>query len=119
MPLSKKELKALKRKMAESDPDGLKKIKANSKLRKNVKKEIIRNKTYMTGENRRQKTRLWNFKVNQVVYVHEYMGKVNLGLIISDKEYFKQSVKENCFFVLVDSTVRMIDGKQIRSLPEV
>tara|TARA_B100000035_G_scaffold123064_2_gene104730 strand:+ start:1224 stop:1583 length:360 start_codon:yes stop_codon:yes gene_type:complete len=119
MPLSKKELKALKRKMAESDPDALKKIKANSKLRKKVKKEIIRNETYMTGENRRQKTRLWNFKVNQVVYVHDYMGKVNLGLIISDKEYFKQSVKENCFFVLVDSTVRMINGNQIRSLPEV
>jgi len=119
MPLSKKELQALKRKMAESDPDALKKIKANSKSRKKVKKEVIRNKTYMTGENRKQKTRLWNFKVNQVVYVHDYMGKVELGLIVSDKEYFAKSVKENCFFILVNNSVRMINGNQIRSLPEV
>lgn len=117
MPLSKKQLKDLKKKMVKSDPDALKEIKAKSKLRKKLKKEIIRN-SIASGENRRLKTRLWNFKVNQTVYV-QHMGKVEIGLVISDSEYFMRHVKENCFFVLLNSTVYMINGKQIRSIPEV
>jgi len=118
MPLSKKELRALKNKMAENDPDMLKKIKVASKSRKKAVKEVLKNKTYMIGENRKQKTRRWNFKVNQVVYVYD-SGTVDLGLIISDKEYFMKSVRENCFFVLVNNTVCMLNGKQIRAIPEV
>lgn len=116
MPLSKKELNALKKKMVKSDPQALKKIKTKAKLRKNIKKEIVKNEVYMSENSRRQKVRLWNFKTNQVVYVHDHTGKVSLGLVISDKEYFNNTVKENCFFVLIDCAVRMIDGSSIRSI---
>ena len=113
MALSKKDLKSLKQKMKDSNPGALKAIKQSSSERKSItKKTIIKNEDFK----RVKSVVRWNFKVNQLVNIQYYAGKPSLGLIVSDFEYFNSRVEKNCFFVLIDNSVKQIDGRYLREI---
>ena len=113
MPLSKKELNALKQKMKNSNPAALNNIRQNSSSRnKATVKKVIKKESYKQPKSIVR----WNFKENQLVKLDYEIENCNIGLIVSDYEYFSSRVEKNCFFVLVKNTVRQIDGRYLRSL---
>ena len=57
-----------------------------------------------------------DFKPNQLVKVQHYSGNGLIGLIVSDFEYFNSRVEKNCFFVLINNSVKQIDGKYLREI---
>ena len=110
MPLSKKELKALKEKMKAKDQNVISNIRKNlSPTTKQIKSTIKRE----GFENKKSIVR-WNFEVNELVSIT--YDKNLIGLIVSDFEYFSRKVEKNCFFVLVNSTVKQFDGRYLRRL---
>lgn len=111
MSLSQKELKAFKEKLRQKDPSALSSIK-NRKSNREVSKKIVYKKDKV---NERKNIVRWNFSVNQLVtFVGAFNGEI--GLIISDFEYFSRKVEKNCFFVLVDNRVVQLDGRYIRAV---
>ena len=113
MALSKKELKDLKQKMSVSNPDALKAIRQSSSERKSAtKKSVIKNEDFK----RVKSVVRWNFKPNQLVSIQKNISPDLIGLIVSDFEYFNSRVEKNCFFVLVNNSVRQIDGRYLREI---
>tara|TARA_B100000035_G_scaffold289408_1_gene275799 strand:- start:772 stop:1104 length:333 start_codon:yes stop_codon:yes gene_type:complete len=110
MALSKKQLRELKNKLQEKDQNAIANIrKAKGPTQKQVKK-TIRAKDFT----QKKSVVRWNYKVNDLVRVT--YGDGSIGLIISNFEYFSRKVEKNCFFVLIDNTVKQIDGRYIRQL---
>jgi len=108
MSLSRKDLKELKSKMAKQNPGGLHAAKmaakqATSKLvKQTIRKENVEKKKSVVR---------WNYKTNQLVTVSTTN---QIGLIVSDFEYFSKRVEKNCFFVLIGNSVKQLDGKYLR-----
>ena len=110
MPLSRKELKEIKEKMTKKDQNALKNIKKSARpSTKNIKKTIKRE-----GFAKQKSVVRWNFEVNDLVKIT--YGLNQIGLIVSDFEYFSSKVEKNCFFILVENTVKQIDGRYMRRL---
>ena len=110
MSLSRKQLKEIKNKLQEKDQNALSKIR-------NSKSQTVRQvKTTIKNENYQQKKSVvrWNYKVNDLVRIT--YGEESIGLIISNFEYFSKRVEKNCFFILVDTAVKQIDGRYLRQL---
>jgi hypothetical protein len=108
MALSKKQLRELKSKMVEKDRNAL------SNLRKNKAPSTRAVKQRIKSENFEQKKSVvrWNYKVNDLVRIT--YGNQDIGLIVSDFEYFSKRVEKNCFFILIDNAVKQIDGRYLR-----
>ena len=108
MALSKKQLRELKSKMVEKDRNAL------SNLRKNKAPSTRAVKQRIKSENFEQKKSVvrWNYKVNDLVRIT--YGNQDIGLIVSDFEYFSKRVEKNCFFILIDNSVKQIDGRYLR-----
>ena len=110
MPLSRKELKEIKEKMIKKDQNALRKIKKSvGPSTKNFKKTIKRE-----GFSNQKSIVRWNFEVNDLVKIT--YGSSQIGLVVSDFEYFSSKVEKNCFFILVENTVKQIDGRYMRRL---
>ena len=110
MSLSRKQLKEIKNKLQEKDQNALSKIR-------NSKSQTVRQvKTTIKNESYQQKKSVvrWNYKVNDLVRIT--YGEESIGLIISNFEYFSKRVEKNCFFILVDTAVKQIDGRYLRQL---
>lgn len=110
MSLSRKELKELKEKLIKKDQNALNNIKkslspSTTHTKKTIKQEGFAGKKSVVR---------WNFEVNDLVKIS--YGSSQIGLIVSDFEYFSSRVEKNCFFVLVDNSVKQIDGRYIRRL---
>ena len=110
MPLSRKELKELKEKMVKKDQNAIRNIKkslgpSTKKIKKTIKREGFANQKSVVR---------WNFEVNDLVKIT--YGSNQIGLIVSDFEYFSSRVEKNCFFILVENTVKQIDGRYMRRL---
>ena len=110
MPLSSKELRALKSKMIEKDQNALKNIRRNKAPSLKAAKQIIKKENF---ENKKSVVR-WNYKVNDLVRVT--YGNKEIGLVVSNYEYFSKRVEKNCFFILVENSVKQIDGRYLRQL---
>jgi len=110
MSLSKKELRELKSKMVEKDQDALKSLRRNKTPTLKAAKKLIKKENF---ENKKSVVR-WNFKVNDLVRVT--YGNKEIGLIVSNYEYFSRRVEKNCFFILVDNAVKQIDGRYLRQV---
>jgi len=96
--------------LQEKDQNAIANIrKAKGPTQKQVKK-TIRAKDFT----QKKSVVRWNYKVNDLVRVT--YGDGSIGLIISNFEYFSRKVEKNCFFVLIDNTVKQIDGRYIRQL---
>jgi hypothetical protein len=111
MSLSQKELKAFKEKLRQKDPSALNSIK-NRKNNKEVTKKIVYKKDKVST---RKNIVRWNFSVNQLVTLVGFLDG-EIGLIVSDFEYFSNRVEKNCFFVLIDNRVVQLDGKYMRAV---
>ena len=110
MPLSRKELKEIKEKMIKKDQNALRDIKKSTRpSKKSIKKTIKRE-----GFSNQKSVVRWNFEVNDLVKIT--YGSNQIGLIVSDFEYFSSKVEKNCFFILVENTVKQIDGRYMRRL---
>lgn len=110
MSLSRKQLKEIKNKLQEKDQNALSKIR-------NSKSQTVRQvKTTIKNESYKQKKSVvrWNYKVNDLVRIT--YGEESIGLIISNFEFFSKRVEKNCFFILVDTAVKQIDGRYLRQL---
>ena len=110
MSLSRKQLREIKNKLQEKDQNALSKIR-------NSKSQTVRQvKTTIKNESYQQKKSVvrWNYKVNDLVRIT--YGEESIGLIISNFEYFSKRVEKNCFFILVDTAVKQIDGRYLRQL---
>jgi hypothetical protein len=107
MSLTRKQITNLKKTMINKDQDSLAKIRRNKSvvIKKSVIKEEFKSKKSVVR---------WNFKVNDLVNIT--FGENQFGLIVSDFEYFSKRVEKNCFFVLVNYTVKMYDGKYLRQI---
>jgi len=108
--LSRKQLKEIKNKLQEKDQNALSKIR-------NSKSQTVRQvKTTIKNESYKQKKSVvrWNYKVNDLVRIT--YGEESIGLIISNFEFFSKRVEKNCFFILVDTAVKQIDGRYLRQL---
>jgi hypothetical protein len=113
MALSKKELKQLKQKMKDSNPSALNTIRQNSSKRKmEVKKTVFKDEDFK----RVKSVVRWNFKTNQLVKIKHFSDTDLVGLIVSDFEYFNSKVEKNCFFVLINNSVKQIDGRYLREV---
>lgn len=110
MSLSRKELREIKEKLIDNDQNALRKIRksrstSTKKTVKTLKREGFSNKKSIVR---------WNFEVNDLIKIT--YGDNQIGLIVSDFEYFSKKVEKNCFFILVDNSVRQIDGRYLRRL---
>ena len=110
MPLTKNDLKELKEKMLKKDQNALSNIRksrgpSTTKVKKAIKREGFSNKKSVVR---------WNFEVNDLVKVT--YGDNQIGLVVSDFEYFSSRVEKNCFFILIDNAVKQIDGRYMRRL---
>jgi hypothetical protein len=112
MALSRKQLRELKNKMANTDPSGLKAARQASKQSRQVSKQKIVRDTEFTE---RKSIIRYSFKPNQLVEV-KYGNEKVIGLVVSDFEYFSRRVEKNCFFVLVKGAVTQFDGRYIRQI---
>ena len=113
MALSKKELRDLKKKMSKSNPNALSAIRKSSSERKTItKKTVIKDEDFK----RVKSVVRWNFKTNQLVKIQHSSDKDLVGLIVSDFEYFNSRVEKNCFFVLINNSVKQIDGRYLREV---
>jgi len=108
--LSRKQLKEIKNKLQEKDQNAL------SKIRNSKSQSVRQVKTTIKNESYQQKKSVvrWNYKVNDLVRIT--YGEESIGLIISNFEYFSKRVEKNCFFILVDTAVKQIDGRYLRQL---
>ena len=110
MSLSRNDLKELKEKMLKKDQNALSNIRksrgpSTTKIKKTIKREGFSNKKSVVR---------WNFEVNDLVKIT--YGDNQIGLIVSDFEYFSSRVEKNCFFILIDNAVKQIDGRYMRRL---
>ena len=99
MSLTKKQLRELKKQL----------VNKNSKS--TLKKKILKKDDFYP---KRKDVIRWNYKVNDLVKLS--YGNQNIGIIVSDFMYFTSKVEKNCFFVLIDTTVKQIDGKYLRQI---
>tara|TARA_B100000035_G_scaffold294613_1_gene285020 strand:- start:210 stop:530 length:321 start_codon:yes stop_codon:yes gene_type:complete len=104
MSLTKNQLRDLKKKMLSKDSNSLNNIRKKSPkvIKSTIKKENFKQKTSVIR---------WNFEVNELVNITTHN---EIGLIISNFEYFSKRVEKNSFFILVGNSVRQIDGKFLR-----
>ena len=110
MALSKKQLRELKNKLQEKDQNAIVNIrKAKGPTQTQIKKKIKKE-----GFSQKKSVVRWNYKVNDLVRITN--GNANIGLIVSNFEYFSKRVEKNCFFVLIDNSVKQIDGRYIRQI---
>ena len=112
MALSRKQLKELKSKMQNTNPNGLKAARQASKQTRQVSTQRLVKDTNFT---KRKSVIRYSFKPNQLVEVNYGAEKV-IGLVVSDFEYFSRKVEKNCFFVLVKGAVTQFDGRYIRQI---
>ena len=109
MSLSKKQLKEIKAKLKEKDQNAVSKIR-NSK---NSSFKKVKSEYRKEGFTQKKSVVKWNYKTNDLVKV-SYFEHNSIGLIISNFEYFSRKVEKNCFFVLIDNSVKQIDGRYLR-----
>ena len=107
MSISKSDLKAVKEKLSNNKKPTIRKNQINE-AKRNAKK-------YNTANQIKTKT-LWNYKVNDLVYIRYSNEHKSLGLIVSDYMYHTSKVEKNNFFVLVENIVTQVDGKYIRKV---
>ena len=124
MSLSKKDLKDIKHKLRQSNPQYLNNIRKTTTTIKNHNSEDV---IYKNRISTKKKIK-WNFKVNDIVqicYGNSYSKqrsvrlKINqneIGLIVSDYIYQSQRVEKNNFFVLVNGAVNKYDGRYLRKI---
>ena len=112
MALSRKQLKELKSKMQNTNPNSLKAARQASKQTRQVSTQRVVKDSNFT---QRKSIIRYSFKPNQLVEVTYGAEKV-IGLVVSDFEYFSSRVEKNCFFVLVKGTVTQFDGRYIRQI---
>ena len=110
MSLSRKQLKEIKNKLQEKDQNALSKIRNSKSQSVRQVKKTIKNESYQ----QKKSVVRWNYKVNDLVRIT--YGEESIGLIISNFEYFSKRVEKNCFFILVDTAVKQIDGRYLRQL---
>ena len=110
MALSRKELRELKSKIAQNDSNAISRIRNSKGPTTRQVKTTIKKEGYET----KKSVVRWNYKVNDLVTLT--YGNNEIGLIVSDFEYFSKRVEKNCFFVLVDNAVKNIDGRYLRQL---
>lgn len=110
MSLTKKQLRELKKQLVSKNQNALQDIKNNNSKSK-LKKKILKKDDFYP---KRKDVIHWNYKTNDLVKLS--YGDQNIGLIVSDFMYFSSKVEKNCFFVLIDSTVKQIDGKYLRQI---
>ena len=109
MALSKSQLKELKSKMGQA---GLKAVRQSaSQTKKVVKQKIIKDENFT----RTKSVVRYAFKPNELVYISSGLEK-NIGLVVSDFEYFSRRVEKNCFFVWVEGAVKQLDGRYMRKI---
>lgn len=106
MSLSRSQLRDLKKKMLSKDLNSLNNIRKTStkSIKSNIKSESFAEKKSIIK---------WNFKVNELVNISQTN---EIGLIISDFEYFTKKIEKNCFFILIGNSVKQIDGKYLRKI---
>tara|TARA_Y100000114_G_C11760368_1_gene329246 strand:- start:712 stop:1035 length:324 start_codon:yes stop_codon:yes gene_type:complete len=107
MSISKSDLKSIKKSLIKNKSTKTRKIQINE-AKRNVKKYNI--------ENRIKTKTLWNYKVNDLVYIKLDKDKKTLGLIVSDYMYYNFKVEKNNFFVLAENRVIQVDGKHLRKI---
>lgn len=107
MSISKSDLKSIKKSLVKNKSTKTRKIQINE-AKRNVKKYNI--------ENRIKTKTLWNYKVNDLVYIKLDKDKKTLGLIVSDYMYYNFKVEKNNFFVLAENRVIQVDGKHLRKI---
>jgi len=108
MSLSKKQLKEIKNKLVAKDQDAISRIR-------NAKTKVTKNSvTKSEGFERKKSVVRWNYKINDLVRLT--YGDNIIGLIVSDYEYFSKRVEKNCFFVLVENSVKQVDGRFLRQI---
>lgn len=112
MSLSRKQLKELKSKMQNTNPNGLKAARQASKQTRKVSTQRVVKASDFT---KRKSVIRYSFKPNQLVEVNFESEKV-IGLVVSDFEYFSKKVEKNCFFILVKGAVKQFDGRYIRQI---
>lgn len=110
MALSRKELRELKSKITENDSTAISRIRNSKSPTTKQVKSTIKKEGYET----KKSVVRWNYKVNDLVRLT--YGNNEIGLIISDFEYFSKRIEKNCFFVLVNNAVKNIDGKYLRQI---
>lgn len=108
MTRSKKELAKLKETLRKEDPEAFKKISKRGDSKRS-KKDIIK-KSNIPLE-KPKKVIQWNFKVNQLVKVHNpYTKEYSYGLIVADEKFHSSTLEKNKFFVLTVSGCMLFDG---------
>ena len=112
MSLSKKDLKDIKNKLEQSNPNLINSIKKRTTTIKN--KDLDEKAVNRYKSPKRQIK--WNFSVNDIVEVVNYSENDDIGLIVSDYIYHSSKVEKNNFFVLVNNTVGKYDGRYLRKL---
>jgi hypothetical protein len=112
MSLSRKQLKELKSKMQNTNPNSLKAARQASKQTRQVSTQrVVKDENFAKVK----KIIRYSFKPNQLVEV-DFSTEKSIGLIVSDFEYFSRRVEKNCFFVLVKGAVKQFDGRYIRQI---
>ena len=104
MSYSKKSLSDLKEKLRNKNPSF---FDDKNKQKKTVKKIV------KTKNEKRKKIIKWNYQVNDLV---TSTSSNNIGLIVSDNEYFGVKVEKNYYFVLFGSFVTRHDGQHLRKI---
>ena len=107
MSISKSDLKSVKKRLVKNK---------STKIRKSQIKEAKRSAKKYNIENKIKTKTLWNYKVNDLVYIKLDKDKKTLGLIVSDYMYYNFKVEKNNFFVLVENRVIQVDGKYFRKI---
>jgi ribosomal 30S subunit maturation factor RimM len=101
---SKKSLNDLKAKLKEKNPSFFDD--------KNKQKKIVKVKIKTKNE-KRKKIIKWNYQVNDLV---KSTSSNDIGLIVSDNEYFGAKVEKNYYFVLFGCSVIRHDGQHLRKI---
>lgn len=104
MSYSKQALQDAKNKLRKEDPSFFK----GKSSRRQVKQTIVR-----STQTRKKKIVKWNYKVNDLV---KCTRSNRIGLIVSDNQYFGETVEKNYYFVLFNCSVQKYDGSLLRTL---
>ena len=107
MSYKKSDLAAAKRKLREEDPSFFK-----NKASKTTKNKAIK-KIIKSSYEAKKKVIKWSYEINDLV---RCIHTDDIGLIVSNNQYFGKKLEKNYFFVLFGCTVKAYDGKYIRKL---
>tara|TARA_Y100000592_G_scaffold3243_1_gene4682 strand:- start:18776 stop:19129 length:354 start_codon:yes stop_codon:yes gene_type:complete len=116
MSYNKKALLEAKKKLEESNPGYLRSIR---KTKSKPKKTIIKKENF-----EKKKTICeWNFKVNELVYIKDYIGtnfhaQKGIALIVAESgsKFFGRKINHNHYYVLWENKIFEVSGTYLRKI---